>query len=164
MEKALLHSSIKFSAVVQELYLSLLLPWYCKYYAIFLPLVLKILHNYPCLREMKKNIIQETLWDLTIGLRWGAVRQLGFSGKNIHCFISLLKVFGLFHSSHFIQRQDELYVLQHHFFWSRGDVVLQHHSQEKKRIPNGFLSDILMWPKQMIVILPNAFWMQCFWE
>lgn len=55
MEKALLHSSVKFSAVVQELYLSLLLPWYCKYYAIFLPLVLKILHNYPCIREMNKK-------------------------------------------------------------------------------------------------------------
>lgn len=30
------------------------------------------------------------------------------------------------------------------FFLSRGDVVLQHHSQEKKKFSNGFLSDILM--------------------
>lgn len=28
--------------------------------------------------------------------------------------------------------------------------------------PNGFLSDILMWPKQTAVILRNTFWMQCF--
>lgn len=56
MEKASLHSSVKFCAVVQELsFLALILPGYCKYYAMFLPLILKILHNYPCLRGMNKN-------------------------------------------------------------------------------------------------------------
>lgn len=167
MEKALLHSSVKFCAVVQELsFLALILPGYCKYYAMFLPLILKILHNYPCLRGMNKNHYPGDCLRFNHWAKMRCCQATCVFWQKIHIVLSPCWKFLDCFTAVILSRGKMNYMFYNIIFFCLGEMLFYSITarKKKKKFLNGFLSDILMWPKQMIVILHNAFWMQCFWE
>lgn len=166
--KSLYCSSVKFTAVVQELYVSW--HWYCHDIAnimqYFLPLLLAILHDYTSLRGMNKNHYSG---DCLRFNHWAKMRCC----QATWVFWQKYTLFYLPAESFWIVSQQSFYpearwiicsTTSFFFLVSGRCCFTASQPGKEKKIPNGFLSDILMWPKQMIVILHNAFWMQCFWE